>query len=349
MKVTDLAIAFILIVLPSTLILDYKTMDTSLAVYENVKMNRVLDAAVEDATDSMFSRGLSDKAALDIEKGYESFIHTLYKNFQMVDDELSRRTVEGYIPCLVAIDYDGYYIMKHMEYSKWDSYNNVTEIKMVWMPKQAYSYSDERYIYSLTLGNEVTAYDKNTQKIYKDTADNFIASGTLPGSKLLSDDPYTTENELQDFDTRRRNAIVESLQKDVADTINNHNNIAKYYGITYYFSLPTVEHNEWLKTIDDAGFLAFFQGMPMGRSGEYANVFTLGGTRIFKTSKYYLDVDGTHDDKHAGGLIRFYHTTEDCSYLKPDPITARPVEGYPTRDQAKDCAKEGYFPCEHCN
>lgn len=344
MKVTDLAIAFILIILPSTLILDYKTMDTSLAVYENVKMSRVLDAAVEDATDSMFSEGLSDKVALDVEKGYESFIDTLYKNFQMIDDEYSRRTVEGYIPCLAAIDYDGYYIMKHVEYS----HNSETEIKMVWMPKQSYSYSDERYIYSLTLGNELTAYDKYTQEMYKDTADNFITNGTLPNSKLLADDPDTAENALQDFDIRRRNTIVENLQKDIADTINNHNNIAKYYGITYYFSLPAMEHDDWLKTIDNAGFLAFFQGMPMGKSGEYANIFTLGGTRIYKTSKYYLDVNGTPDAKHAGGLIYFYHAAEDCPYLMPDP-SARPAGGYPTRDKAKDCAKEGFFPCEHCN
>lgn len=349
MKVTDLAIAFILIVLPSALILDYKTMDTSLAVYENVKMSRILDAAVEDATGSMFSEGLSDKVVLDTENGYESFIETLYKNFQMIDDEINRRMIEGYIPCLAAIDYDGYYIMKHIEYSYKDYYNNdVTEIKMSWMPKKSYSYSDGRYIYSLTLGNEITAYDTYTQQIYKDTADNFITNGTLPGSMLLSDDPDTAEDELHDFDIRRRNSIIENLQKDIADTINNHNNIAKYYGITYYFSLPAVKHDDWLKTIDDIGFLAFFQGMPMGRSGEYANIFTLGGTRIFKTTKYYLDADGTPDSKHAGGLVYYYHTTEDCPYLNPDP-SARPPRGYPTRDQAKECAKEGYFPCRHCS
>lgn len=347
MKVTDLAIAFILIVLPSALLLDYKTMDTSLAVYENVKMTRILDAAVEDATESMFSEGVSNRVDLDIEKGYESFIETLYKNFQMVDDELSRGTVEGYIPCIAAIDYDGYYIMKHMEYQKWDGHNTITEIKMVWMPKRSYSYSDDRYIYSLTLGNEITVYDKSTQKIYKDTADALI-NGTLPGSKLLSDDPDTAEDALQDFDIRRRNAIIENLQKDIADTINNHNNIAKYYGITYYFSLPTVEYNDWVKTIDDAGFLAFFQGMPMGNSGEYANIFSLGGARIFKTSKYYLDAVGTPDDTHADEFVYFYHAAEDCPRLNPDP-SARPPEGYPSRDHEKECAKEGYFPCEHCN
>ncbi len=346
MKVTDLAIAFILIILPSTLILDYKTMDTSMAVYENVKMSRVLDAAVEDATDSMFAGGMSEKVSMDIEKGYEGFIHTLYKNFQMIDDELSRRTVEGYIPCLVAIDYDGYYIMKHVEYTRWDGFNNITEIKMVWMPKQSYSYSDAKYIYSLTLGNEITVYDKGTEKIYKDTADNFITNGILTDSELLPDGPDTDEIKLQDFDIRRRNAIVENLQRDIADTINNHNSIAKYYGITYYFSLPTVEHNDWLKTIDDAGFLAFLQGMPMGKSGEYANVFSLGGTRVFKTSKYYLDVDGTPSSSILGGGIFYYHTSEECSYMNP---ATRPTEGYPARDSAKDCAKEGFFPCEHCN
>jgi len=339
MKVTDLAIAFILIILPSTLILDYKTMNTSLAAYENVKMVRILDAAVEDATESMVSVGVSDRVAIDIDKGYDSFINTLYRNFQMIDDEINRRTVEGYIPCIAAVDYDGYYIMRHIEYER----DGVTEIKMAWMPKRSYSYSDDRYIYSLTLGNDITVYDKYTQQIYKDSADNFIASGTLPGSVLLSDDPYIAGDEMHDFDVRRRNAIIECLQKDITDAINNHNNIAKYYGITYYFSLPTVEHDDWMKTIDDVGFLAFFQGMPMGNSGEYANIFSIGGARIFKTSRFYLDIDGTPDG--TGGLVYFYHTTEDCPWLKP---SVRPPEGYPMRDHAKECAKEGYFPCEYC-
>lgn len=345
MKVTDLAIAFILIILPSTLILDYKTMDTSLALYENVRVSRVIDAAVEDATESMFSEGVSNKAALNIDMAYESFIDTLYKNFQMIDDEVNRRTIEGYIPCLVAIDYDGYYIMKHIEYK---NSINETQIKMSWMPKKSYSYSDSRYIYSLTLGNDITVYDTYTQQIYKDTADNFIANGSLPGSELLSDDPYIPGDEMQDFDVRRRNAIIAGLQKDIGDVINNHNKIALYYGITYYFSLPTVEHADWLKTIDDIGLLAFFQGMPMGKSGEYANIFSLGGTRILKTSKYYLDVDGTPDSKYAGGYIFYYHTSEECPYLRPAPAF-RPADGYPSRDDAKECAKEGYFPCSHCS
>ena len=348
MKVTDLAIAFILIILPSTLILDYKTMDTALAVYENVKIGKILDAAVDDAAHNIFSKGVSDRAPVDIEKGYETFMETLLRNFRMIDDEIGRRTIEGYIPCLAVIDYDGYYIMKHVEYQKWDGHGIVSEIRMAWMPKRAFSYSDDRYVYSLTLGNDIIAYDKYTQQIYRDTADNFIADGTLPDSRLLADDPSTAGDALEDFDVRRRNAIIECLQKDIAYTINNHNNIAKYYGITYYFSIPAIEHDIWSRTIDDIGLVAFFQGMPMGSSGEYVNIFSLGGTRIFKASKYYLDIDGTPDAKLAGGLIYYYHTAEDCPYLNPSP-SFRPPEGYPMRDTAKECASEGYFPCEHCS
>jgi hypothetical protein len=69
MKVTDITIAFILIILPFVLVLDYRTQDTELAIYKTVEMNKMIDAAVEDGTKNMFGKGLNGRINLDREKG----------------------------------------------------------------------------------------------------------------------------------------------------------------------------------------------------------------------------------------------------------------------------------------
>ncbi|HEX2945646.1 MAG TPA: hypothetical protein VHT96_06800 [Clostridia bacterium] len=343
MKVTDITIAFILVILPFVLVLDYRTQDTELAIYKTVEMNKMIDAAVEDGTRNMFGKGLNGRINLDREKGYESFIRTMCLNLNKLDDELGRLEVEGYIPCIVALDYDGYYIMKHVEYT---NASGESEIRLTWLPKQAYAYSDSNYVYSLTLGNDVTFYEKSTGNIEKGSVDQFI--GTLPGSDLImsTTSAITLEDRLRGFDTERRIIIIDQLKKDINEVINNHNDIAMYYGITYYFSLPTIEESEWLKTIDDVGLMVFFQGMPLGNTGERINKFALGGARILKGSKYFLDTEGTDASMYSGGKVYYYHSSDTCNKLKPASI---PAGGYPMRDSMAECAKEGYFPCEYCN
>ena len=69
------------------------------------------------------------------------------------------------------------------------------------------------------------------------------------------DPPEFLENE-EEFNDFRRRIIISVLQKAVNDTINNHNYIARQYGISY-FSLPTVPDSDWHKTIDDIGLIVF--------------------------------------------------------------------------------------------
>ncbi|NLG02974.1 MAG: hypothetical protein GX567_03930, partial [Clostridia bacterium] len=243
MKATDLTIAFILIIMPSVLMLDYKTKETNRAIYETTRISQILDAAVEDATAVMFEKDISGTVSINKDKGVNSLMQTMCLNFDLLDDDLSRRLIEGYIPCIVSIEYDGYCVMRHEEYL---NEKNEPELRMTWLPKQPYSFSDTRYIYSFTLGDELTVYQKTSNAIINGTTDSLLTA--LPGSSILvAPDAYnTTEQRIEQFYLNKQIAMVEQLKRDIDEIINNHNRIAQHYGITYYFTLPDMEKDDWL-------------------------------------------------------------------------------------------------------
>lgn len=325
MKITDLAILFVLIILPFNFLLDIKTQNVEIAAYKKIEINRILDTAVEDGVSSMLLGGAGKDVDIDRESAVREFLNSLYINFNLLENSTDALKLQGYISCIVIVDYDGYYVVSNQEYK---NAQGSKEMKLVSNPKQTFSYSDGSYIYIFTLDSNLTLINLSNKEIYTGTRDQIAEKIGLSSSP-----DFLIDEEL--FDLIRRKTIIDCLKRDVNFAINKHNDIARKFGISYYFSLPNVPDQDWNKTVDDVGMLAFFQGMPIGNTGERINSYALGGARIVKTLKYVV----TEDEIQPGVVLKYYHKS-GCDRI---------IDDSKVLNSKAECAGNGYMPCPHCN
>lgn len=316
MKITDLAILFTIIIMPFALILRIQSDNLQSTAYRNMVLNRYLDTAVEDASEAMIIRGSDSNITISREKAMQAFCSTLFANFRTSDNESSKRYLMVYIPVIVLIDYDGYWVCSVEKYTNNDGEQ---EERMIWKPKKPYTYESEGYMYLFTLDRQVQVMDMTTNLFIEGSQQDL--KGTVPG-RIIQEDEL--------FDEVRKRTIIESIKQDVNEAINSHNAYANRYGITYRFSPPSIPDGDWYRNIEDVGFLAFFQGIPVGLGGERFNSFALGAARIVRQDHYYIQQD-------TNGL--FYYHRENCTQLTDKN------EAYDSREE---CALEGAFPCHYC-
>jgi len=331
MKVTDIAILFVIIILPFNMILDLKVQFTEAAAYKKIEVNKILDTAVEDGVLSMVEGGIGKNIDINKENGVREFFNSLYVNFNTLENSIDALQLQGYVSCIVIIDYDGYYVVSNQEYNNADGYK---EMKLVWSPKQSFSYSDGNYVYMFTLDNNLTVMNPNSKDIYTGTRDEIVEKlGADSCPDFLKDETF--------FDLLRRDTIIERLKEDINYTINKHNDIARKFGITYRFNLPPIKDADWSKTVDDVGMLVFFQGMPIGVSGERINSYALGGARLVKKAKFILE----EREISPGRVLKFYHK-QNCSEIAHQLETSDEIM---VLDSKAECAANGYIPCPVCN
>ena len=315
MKITDIAILFVIITLPFMQILRIKSDNLQATAYKTVLLNSYIDAAVEDASVAMIDEGTDSKITVSKEKALSAFLHTLFVNFK-VKDNIGQNRLMAYVPVIILIEYDGFHTFSMQEYL---NSTNEKEEKMVWKPKRPYAYESEGFVYLFTLDSYVKVYD---------SAINSFHEGTLDEIKAVSAAPLLQDSKL--FEEIRKRTIIEAIKSDVNNAINLHNTYAGRFGISYRFSPPSISNADWHRNIEDVGFLAFFQGIPIGLGGERFNSFALGGSRVVRSKSYYIQQD-------ANGF--FYYHKEHCTKL---------TERHEVYDSREKCAKKGAFPCNVC-
>ncbi len=317
MKLIDLVILFVLITLPFQMISDIRANNLEAVTYKKMVMNRLIDTAVEDGVACLVDRGEGSSVLINKEKCVDAFLNTLYINFGILDDPHAKGKIAGYIPVIVIVDRDGFYFYANETYHDDDGYSLISQ---VWHPKTTFAYTKNQYVYGFTLDDEVSVYDLATGIFYEGRQGEL--KGQVP-AELLQDDVL--------FDQVRRRTIIETLQREVNDYINHHNETARQYGITYQFALPVIEDETWEQTIDDVGMLAFFQGMPMGIGSSYYNQYGIGGAQLIKGERFYLQADVSNG-------LTYYHR-EDCALL---------TDKSKSYNHQSQCALEGAFPCDIC-
>lgn len=316
MKITDLAILFVIITLPFIQIIRIKSDNLQNTAYKSVLLNSYIDAAVEDASYAMIEKSDGMKVIISRDKAMSAFLQTLSMNFNAMDSFEQSRLM-AYIPVVVLIDYDGFYTCSMEEYK---NSKGETEQKMVWKPKRPYSYETGGFVYLFTLDSFVKIYDSADDKFYEGSFGELKA--LLPGT-LLQDDEL--------IENVRKRTIIEAIKSDVNNAINLHNAYAGRFGISYRFSPPSISNADWHRNIEDIGFLAFIQGIPIGLGGERFNSFALGAARIVRNKAYYIQQD-------SNGL--FYYHRSQC------PMLTGKDEIYDSREE---CAQKGAFPCHYCS
>ncbi|OAB44543.1 hypothetical protein [Paenibacillus glacialis] len=320
--ITKLAIFSVLILFPSFVINNINLEHQRQSLITELRYNRAIDTATQDAAKALLTNSTQreetqyetlKKVKINKEEAVQTFFHTLFLNFGVFNDEDGQGVLKNYVPALIIVGYDGYYI-----YS-WDEYTNASgekELKHVWSPKKPYSYSDiHGNTFAFTLDDYVTVNRNVDQKWFE----GFRSEIVLEASVSLLNDSNT-------FDHVRRTSIVNSIQQDLEYYINKYNNYTKRHGVAYTFTLPLISQEEWNNTINDVGVLAFVQGIPMGE--KYYNNYALGGSRVVKRPIYNGIIANGH---------KYYYSRNACvsSYTTEEVFTTE-----------KDAAANGYIPLD---
>lgn len=354
MKIQHYAIIFIIIILPFSIICKTKMNNKVDALNDETRINNAIDTATLDATERLIELNneyynLSEGQVIKVtpavaQNAIDVFFESLSVNFNLpfVEGDFNKDYFSPYIPAIIVVAYDGFYIY------------SVENGKYVLSPKIPYSYKDGEWLMNFTLGNYIKLYapngilykgefqkdfineasgdynefasilgDSTIQYLPQLTTDMSMIVYALKASEyavpsFLSDDtsisiksdysPEKTEAEVSEFHKIRREAIIETIIEALDEKINNHNRYADMMGVTYDFYLPTIPNADWINAVDDVSIMAFVQGIPVGPDSYY-NSYALGASRIIRTD-YLYGVVRSGD----GGTYYIYHE-KDCEYI----------------------------------
>lgn len=317
MKITNLAILFVILIIPFVILLDIKANNLNSLTLKKLEYNKKIDAAVDDGVHNLVELDSNREIVLNKESAIEQFYNTLYANFGMTDDFVKQEELKAFIPVILITDADGFFLSYSQEYKE----NGQTLIKQNWTDKIAYTYDDSKYQYEFYLNNYIKIQDKGTMEWEEGDRNDLKTKFPL---SILADDKM--------FDEIRRRTIIGLLDTYMSFYINKHNAIASHFGIQYEFALPVIEKEDWYRTIDDISMLTVFQGYPYGAgTQDVYNRYSIGGSRINKDDAFYLE-----KEEKSG---RIYYHKKSCTKL---------VERLLPYYGQKECVLEGAYPCLDC-
>lgn len=328
MKITDWAVIFLLIISPLLWVSQLHTENLQDVNRLQIQYTTSLRTAAQDGGSALnlnelqnFESGYtSDKfMRTDKEAAILALQHSLALNFGATDDPLAQKMLMVYIPAIVVIDYDGYFIYA-VEESTANDGSVISEHRF--HPKKPYVYTDDwGNSLAFTLDNYVIAYDAMSKEWVNGLQEELRSEVSIP----LLQDP-------EKFQQVRRSVIVRSIEDDLAIIINRHNEYTRKLGVSYTFTLPVISQEEWNNTLDDVGVLIFLQGIPVG--DRYYNNYALGGGRLVRGQRVLA---GTDEDTG----INYYFRESCLAPYKPEEVFT----------SERDAAAKGYFeaPCSRHN
>ncbi len=338
MRIHNYIIIFVVIAISIFVVLDIKSNSMEAILNNKVQIERNITTAIDDGVNSLVQTFDSDKLTINKDEAVNSFFASLYSSFGIMDDKDNIAKLNQYIPLILVTMEDGYYIFYSDEYRTMDGKIGVSKR---WTEKLPYYYEDDDFIYSFTLGDIITLYDKSNclrggtdQRVYnmdyhdiqkKDAYLTFRNSN--PDNILLKD---------ESFELVRKGAIINNIEATMAYYTSHHNHIARQYGITYNFSLPVMREETWAPYLDDVSMFVVFQGYPYGdQVGEVYNRIASTGARISKNRLFYLEQIGWY----------YVYHRDNCPELEKGGMILFDEPLY----DIESCAKRGAYACPVCN
>lgn len=286
---------------------------TSKATSRQTEYSQYLTNACQSAAaQSDLSDGLAFHSEQERDSAISNFFETLTLNFNVKNTTLEN-SIPYYVPAIVLIDNDGFYIT----YNEYDG-DNYSLVTTSLFPYQN-DYGD--YIVRFFLNGSTDVIDKNTGLTHH------FPSHT----EAYADYPSLAFFENADsFKQEQLYIATQAISKQAEYWINHHNTYNLLYDGAYTFTLPTVTGEDWANAIEGPGVLAFLQGPKLSYGKGHVNIYAFAGSRIIKSSSYVLSGEAP-----------------DAYYHKPDCPNApdTPKRMFHTMEEA---ASNGAWPCPRC-
>lgn len=334
MKITDFSLIFVGVMLPIIIIIYVNVSFNIKAQEQEMYYQKIINSAIEDAANQMKEvenvdpgidygySGTSDKkVSVNASLGVDTFLNSLYNNFNIKGNEAAQRYLQLFIPAIAVIDYNGVQIS-----SVENTIENGTNVtKHTLKPKRYYSYS-----YSiLNNGSIVEGINKaaNSIHIIEFTMDDYVTHrgaykylgaftdipvksfyiSDLANNKDLIGGSVGNLSDVVDLlKQKRKETISKVVTEEMAYAVNSNNAYARSAGITYNFVFPTTTQDEMYETIENVGIIAFVQGISIGN--KYLNTKAYGVSKLDLATRYYFSIPNI-DSKVKNNL---YHKDTLC-------------------------------------
>lgn len=327
MKLSHLSILFIAIYITTILRADIRVSNVAVMAEARHDMDFYMDQAMESSVSKLKQMESDSLEVSDLNRVADSFFSSMYASLGILSDPLAQEKFRAYVPMIVVVTTNGYFLMYNDEYLTTDGYTYITRR---WSELKPYYYQDGYFTYRFSLSPDITIYDGggllgpiNTTKLYKFTVEEIRNDDSFAEFRNRYSDNFLLNQEL--FPLIKQQSMVDCLNSDISWYVSRHNEIASNYGITYQFGLPS-DNSSWAKTIDSPGIIVVFQGMPLVEgSNRVYNRVAFSGAGIRKDGVYYIEQHGWYYLYHKSGCpllegnlnIRdeYYYSVEECSRL----------------------------------
>ena len=150
MKITDFALIFVGITLPIIITVYVNVSFTIKAEEREMYYKKIINAALDDASNQMkevensdkeidygYSGTSDNKISVNAQVGVDTFLNSLYNNFGIKGNDTAENYLQYFIPAIAIIDYNGVQVSSIEEFTE----NGQNVIKHVLKPKKYYSYT----------------------------------------------------------------------------------------------------------------------------------------------------------------------------------------------------------------
>lgn len=150
MKITDFALIFVGITLPIIITVYVNVSFTIKAEEQEMYYKKIINAALDDASNQMkevensdkeidygYSGTSYNKISVNAQVGVDTFLNSLYNNFGIKGNDTAENYLQYFIPAIAIIDYNGVQVSSIEEFTE----NGQNVIKHVLKPKKYYSYT----------------------------------------------------------------------------------------------------------------------------------------------------------------------------------------------------------------
>lgn len=150
MKITDFALIFVGITLPIIITVYVNVSFTIKAEEQEMYYKKIINAALDDASNQMkevensdkeidygYSGTSDNKISVNAQVGVDTFLNSLYNNFGIKGNDTTENYLQYFIPAIAIIDYNGVQVSSIEEFTE----NGQNVIKHVLKPKKYYSYT----------------------------------------------------------------------------------------------------------------------------------------------------------------------------------------------------------------
>lgn len=150
MKITDFALIFVGITLPIIITVYVNVSFTIKAEEQEIYYKKIINAALDDASNQMkevensdkeidygYSGTSDNKISVNAQVGVDTFLNSLYNNFGIKGNDTAENYLQYFIPAIAIIDYNGVQVSSIEEFTE----NGQNVIKHVLKPKKYYSYT----------------------------------------------------------------------------------------------------------------------------------------------------------------------------------------------------------------